>query len=474
MAVVQCMMHEAGRISRNRPAFIADDIRIHYGELDLMVSSTAALLRAAGIESGDRVAIYMESGWAYATLLFALMRVGAVACPMSTRLPLDPLKERLATVDCKYLVARVRDESRAALEEYVCLDPDGLVSRELSSGQSSDSFEIPLDQPATIVFTSGSEGRPKAVLHTYGNHYYSAYGANINVPLRSDSCWLLSLPLYHVGGLGILFRCVQSGAAVAIMKPDEPLADALARFPVTHLSLVPTQLQRLMRADLSDDVRRRLRAVLLGGAAVSPELVGAARRAGFPLVPTYGLSEMTSQVTACGPATPPDKSGTAGAVLRYREVRVDDAGEILVRGETLFKGYVEQTRVHLPVDAEGWFATGDTGAMDADGYLTVRGRKDNRFISGGENIQPEEIERALINIDGVRAAVVVPVSDDEFGERPVAFVERATDLTDSDLRDALRERLPKFMIPDAFLPWPETEESEGMKPDRNWLRKQVT
>ena len=474
MASVQCMLHEAGRVSRTRPALVGHDIQIAYGELDLMVSATAQLLRAAGLERGQRVALYLEDGWALATLLLGLIRIGAVPAPLSTRLPVQAVAQRLATLDARCLIARVSDASRAKLPEIVCLDPDGLVSRGLTSGQAADLFTMPLDQPATLVFTSGSAGTPKAALLTYGNHYYSAYGANLNVRLQSADCWLLSLPLYHVGGLGILFRCIQSGAAVALMDRGESLADALASFPVTHLSVVPTQLHRLLQAGVPDAVRARLKAVVVGGAPAAPALLQAAQAAGWPVMPSYGLTEMNAQVTAAPLHAPAGKLGTAGRVLRYRQLRVADDGEILLRGETLFAGYVDAGVVERPVDAEGWFATGDVGRLDEDGFLTVLGRKDDRFISGGENVAPEEIERALLVLPGVRQALVVPVADAEYGQRPVAFVDGADDLDAGALRAALRSVLPAYMLPVAFYPWPEDLAPEhGMKVSRQAFAERV-
>ncbi|HEX4993191.1 MAG TPA: hypothetical protein VFV45_08145, partial [Rubrobacteraceae bacterium] len=147
------------------------------------------------------------------------------------------------------------------------------------------------------------------------------------------------------------------------------------------------------------------------------------------------------------------------------EVTVSEDGEILVRGETLFAGYIEGEAVDRPLDADGWFCTGDLGEVDENGYLRVQGRKDNLFVSGGENIQPEEIEEALIQLDGVEEAVVVPVSDPEFGERPVAFVRMGRRTVEPEaLAPALRQRLPGFKIPVAFHGW--FEGTGGMKVDR--------
>jgi O-succinylbenzoic acid--CoA ligase len=150
--------------------------------------------------------------------------------------------------------------------------------------------------------------------------------------------------------------------------------------------------------------------------------------------------------------------------LPNREISISERGEILVRGETLFAGYAEGEELDRPLDAGGWFHTRDLGELDEEGYLRVGGRMDNLFISGGENIQPEEVEEALYRLEGVDEAVVVPVPDEEFGARPVAFV-RMDDGEPRDLARELEPVLPRFKIPISFQPWPESAR-RGMKVDR--------
>ena len=197
-------------------------------------------------------------------------------------------------------------------------------------------------------------------------------------------------------------------------------------------------------------------------------LVDEALSRNLPLHTSYGLTEMASQVTT----TPPGASGkqlrTAGRALPHREVRVSGDGEILVRGRTLFAGYVQDKAVSPTLDAEGWFHTGDLGGFDEEGYLRVTGRLDNLFVSGGENIQPEEIEAALVRVAGVEEAVVVPVPDPEFGERPVAFVRSTGGVADA--ARALEPLLPRFKIPKSFHSW---EGTGGMKPDRVALKERA-
>jgi O-succinylbenzoic acid--CoA ligase len=343
------------------------------------------------------------------------------------------------------------------------LEPESLLEE---SQQSVEAEDIPLGRPATIVFTSGSTGIPKAALHTFGNHYHNALGSNTNIALRPGDRWLHSLPLYHVGGLSILFRCLLAGATVALPLQGRSLGEAIARFDATHVSLVSTQLLRLLREDPN---LAGLKTVLMGGGPVPASLVDEAVARGLPIHTSYGLTEMASQVTTTPPGASPEALRTAGRVLPGREVSI--SGEILVRGETLFAGYVEGEKIDRPLDADGWFHTGDLGDLDQDGCLRVLGRRDNLFISGGENIQPEEIEEALCRLKGVSEAVVVPVTDPEFGHRPVAFV-RTESSGIAHLAPELEKILPRFKIPTAFHPWPEATQ-RGMKPDRHALRERA-
>jgi O-succinylbenzoic acid--CoA ligase len=266
--------------------------------------------------------------------------------------------------------------------------------------------------------------------------------------LRRGDRWQLSLPLYHVSGLGVLLRAWLAGAAVVIPASDDALE------PATHVSLVPTQLRRLLARRSGVQWLRRMKAVLVGGAAPEARLLAAARSAGIRVLPTYGMTELASQVCTLPPDAPRSKWFTSGRLLPFREMELADSGEIRVRGRTRFFGYLVHGRLQR-LASEGWFGTGDLGALDADGYLTVLGRKDDMFISGGENIQPAEIEQALLALPGITAAIVVPRADPEFGARPVAFVRLARRVSEEKLRGLLHRKLPAYKVPVEFLPWPE-------------------
>ncbi|MEM8598877.1 MAG: 2-succinylbenzoate--CoA ligase [Bacteroidota bacterium] len=464
-------VRDAARRAPMAPALVLSDRVVTYADFEARVDGAAAWLGDRDLEPGDRLALLAAPSSDLIALLWGCWRAGVVAAPVSLRLPDAALAALLARLAPAALVTDRPD---------LALDVPTYSLSPLPVRPTPSTSNLQPSTPTTLVHTSGSSGTPKAALHTWGNHAWSARGWVERLRLGPGHRWWLDLPLYHVGGLAVLVRCALAGAAVVLAPPATPLADAVRRFGVTHASLVATQLRRALDTATPADLGalRGMDALLLGGSAIPDDLLREAYDAGLPVLTSYGMTEMSSTVTA----TPPDAGfealRTAGAVLPHREVRLADDGEILVRGRTRFAGYLTQDdngrdTLNEPFDADGWFATRDIGAwVEIDGQLLLRvvGRKDRMFISGGENIQPEAIEAALLRLPSVRRAAVVPVADAEFGHRPVAFVEADTD---TDL-DALRTDLdvPGFMRPVAVLPWPD-DLIGGMKADLVALQRRA-
>lgn len=469
---IRCPLQEAAARRPEAAALITPGRLLGYGDLERHVAATARRLRRRSVEPGARVALLLPNTWPSIVLLLALLRVRGVACLLSTRLPDAGVRRRMRQLNSRMLIT----DRPGVVEPHdpVIAVPPGVLVREADeaeeAGKADAAGRLLLEQPATVVFTSGSTGEPKAALHAFGNHYFSARGSNENLALAPGDRWLLSLPLYHVGGLGIVFRCLLAGAGIVLAVPGSTMAEALTRHDVTHASMVATQLWRALREEPGPALSR-LKALLLGGGPLPRSLLEAARRRGVPIHTSYGLTEMTSQVTTTPPGAPQHVLQTAGQLLPYRELHVAGDGEIWVRGETLFQGYLTPHGVQRPEQPGGWFATGDLGRLTGEGHLVVQGRKDNRFISGGENVYPEEVEQALCRLPGVVQAVVVPVPDEEFGQRPVAFVETSGAAGWGDLRRALQDLLPGYKVPRAFYAWPEdAEAASGPKVSRRLLQ----
>ena len=412
---------------------------VSYREYAQRAACTAADLADAGVTSNHRIALPADlDPPTWAATLFAVLATGAVAVLLPSR-------------------AAPRERQRL-------LERTGAVEwrppRTTESAAAPAPLRIAIHRPATVVFTSGSSGEAKAVVHSTANHLYNAAGSAANIPLGPGDAWLVALPLSHVAGLSILFRTLSAGACAlfadsgALHDAGDPTARLLP--DATHVSLVETQLRRLLQIPGWQALTRRLRAALIGGSALSTPLLRQARDAGLPVCASYGCTEMASQIATTRPGDPSETFVGAAPVLPHREVAISGDGEVLLGGRTLCLGYLDQERVRPAAGANGWFASGDLGRLDG-GRLSITGRRDARFISGGENIQPEEVEQALLAHPAVLAAVCVAVPDTEFGSRPAAFLALASGpLPPSDLEAHLDARLARFKHPVRYFALPAT------------------
>ncbi|MFQ5584081.1 MAG: o-succinylbenzoate--CoA ligase [Calditrichia bacterium] len=447
---------------------------VSYRQYLNLIHGTASNLTALNIKKGERIAIISGNSPEFVVLLPALLRRGAVAVAVNPRFPVSQIKKLLENINCSIMIGASKLIEKRGLEKFARYQIEKIAAGNLIAVEyPAENIVTTTDRDATIVFTSGSSAGPKAVLHTIGNHYYSALGSNLNIPFGKGDVWLLSLPLFHVGGMAIVFRAIVGGGAVALPQRDETLAEALLKYRPTHISLVATQLYRLLQDEQAVEQLSRMKAVLLGGSAIPENLIKKAMEMGISLFTSYGSTEMASQITTTGPGDSLKYLLTAGKILKYREVKIAEDGEILVKGNTLCRGYIEGGRLEEIRNVDGWFATRDLGEFTDKGYLTITGRKDNMFISGGENIQPEEIEKALYKMENVVQALVVPVINAEYGERPVAFVHTGTGHFPDEVvfRKFLMKHIAVFKIPDRFFPWPIKNKRTGIKPDRNYLRR---
>lgn len=276
-----------------------------------------------------------------------------------------------------------------------------------------------------ILWSSGTSGAPRGVVLSDRALAASSRAVAARLGLTADDRWLCTLWPAHVGGLALVLRARDLGSALHAPGPfdAERVARAIAEHGITHLSLVPVQLRRLLDARGRAPAPGSLRTVLLGGAATPPELLERAIRLGYPVSLTWGMTETASQIATASPTRVRENPGTVGPPLDGIEVREVD-GELLVRGPTLATGrWAGAARPPEPLaDADGWYHTGDRGQIDSDGSIRIAGRTTDRIITGGVNVEPTEVEAALLRHPAVREVAVVGVPDPEWGERVVAVV----------------------------------------------------
>jgi len=450
-------------------AIICGDRKILYSQLFHAVGVCAKQLRAIGIKPDNRVALCSPNSIEYIIALLSLWSLKAIACPLNTRLPNEALENQLQQINAQYLLISQDSVINGDAIAVKKIDLLQIVStQKLEKYSSSDDLIYDNDQNATILFTSGNSGKPKAVLHTLGNHITSAKGSNDLIPIVKDDRWLLSLPIYHVGGLSIMFRTLLFGGTIVLPSSDKDISKAVEAYALTHISLVSPQLLRLLENKNLHSKLQNFKAILVGGSSIPQSLLKKSTKLGCPIYTTYGSTECASQMATA-------KYPSPVKILNGRKIKISEEGEILADGKTLFSGYVDGNTIDLPLTSDGWFATGDLGFIDRQGGLIVTGRKDNMFISGGENIHPEEIERSLYQVDLIEQAVVIPIQNAEFGFRPIAFIKTHHDspIKREELWCHLGSKLPKFKIPEKFYEWPADPSAANFKIDRRYLRRLI-
>ncbi len=428
---------------------------------DLLASLSLAPLDggalADGSLAGPAAAFLLGRGPAAVVCLHAIPRAGAAALPLHPEWTDPELREYLARLGPAVLVCdtSTRDRAgalappRAVLVELShrwppvavgvpgggSADASGLDPR--SGGEREESPGAPIH---TILASSGSSGRPKAVALGPSHHLACARATVRRMLLGPSDRWLASLSPAHVGGVALVMRAAWTGARLVLRDGFDSgevaaLADAGR---ITHASLVPTMLGRLLEARGPRRAPLALRGLLLGGDAAIPGQVEAALELDYPLFPTYGLTEAASQVATARPEEARRFPGTVGRPLAGTEVRIGEDSEILVRGPTVMAGYVlgpaadgggaasvspdREGPVGPSPFTDGWLRTGDAGRLDEEGRLWVTGRLSSRIISGGVTVDPSEVEAVLCGHPRVLEAAVVGLPDAEWGERVAAVV----------------------------------------------------
>lgn len=476
--LINCPLRQAVIASPSSCAIRSADRNLTFVELEQLAGSYADILFSRGVSHGKCVAILCDNSIEYVALLVALLRCGAIAVPLNTRLSSTELKLQIAQIDLNMLLTDDVNSFKAAAIHSNPTPIGSLANRTPPFSGNYAPLELELDRSCLVVFTSGSSGPAKGVILSVGNLYYNALGSNENIPLLQQDTWLLSLPLFHVGGLGIMFRCLIAASQILVAQrfDAESTNRLLDLGEVTHLSLVPTMLARLLQLRDNQPFPATLKAILLGGAPVSDILLRTIRELNLPVVVSYGMTETASQIAATSLTDPPEKLTTSGKALRYCEIRIEKkptsrVGEICVRGNVVCRGYTDGS--HSSIASDGWLHTGDFGFLDSAGYLTVLGREDGMFISGGENIFPEEIENVAEGFPGIVTAAVVAVDNPTWGKRPILFIEcrSETALNTERLRSYLSNRLAKFKLPDRIVVFEKLPRTALDKIDRSALAR---
>jgi o-succinylbenzoate---CoA ligase len=412
------------RTRPDAPALLMGGECWSYARLEEAVAEAAVSLFEQGLVSGEHISVEFgaEDGLHFATTLHALHRAHLLPVPISQKLT-EP--ERVAL------------RQRAHADFALTAIPEPAANRARSRAlpaRKPAAFERRLDAPAAICFTSGTEGQPRAVVLTHGNFLWSALGSARNLGVLASDLWLSCLPLHHVGGLSVLTRSAYYGTSVLIHERFDPDAvnRAIDEEGVALLSLVPLMLERLLDARSGRPFPDSLRAALVGGGPSPVALLRRAAESGLRALPTYGMTETTSQVTTLSPRAWPDGLESVGRPLPFVHVDVrgpggraagpGEEGEVFVRGPTVAEAYFDEPGINQTAFDRRWFRTGDFGAWDERGRLRLLDRRVDRIVVAGENVSPAEVETVLLGHPAVADACVVAISAGARGQEVGAAI----------------------------------------------------
>ena len=452
---------------------VLSGLTLSYGGLDGQAGRAAGLLAATGVGSGDRVAVLCRNRIEFWELLFACARIGAIAVPLCWRSPAAELLPLLTDCAPALIAHGLVDAgtalARAAATGVACLDLDGSYARARDAAPVvAAPAAYAADAPWFLLYTSGTTGRPKAVVYTHGmvlaNHVMSVDATGLH---QADAT-LCYLPLFHTAGLNLhaLPTLFAGGRLLLLGGFDAPRTRALlASGRLSVFFAVPAVYQALTEAGpIAPLAHPSVRWWGCGGAPIGAALHARYLDAGITICGGMGMTETGPTAFLASPESARAKPGTIGRAQLLAQTRIVDAqgrvvgagesGEIQFAGPGVTPGYWRQPEATAAAfTADGWLRSGDIGYRDDDGDHFIVGRAKDMFITGGENVYPAEVEAALLQHPAIAEAAVVAAPDARWGEVGIAYVRLQSGAAlppESTLRDFLRARLAAFKLPQRF------------------------
>ena len=433
------------------PALVSSRETLSYATLQDRIESAAARYLEAGLLPGQPLAVITESR---ERLVLAAGVAFHLGCPL---LPLDPARPRRWDLASDCGIGQAISDSNVELPADIRgFTADWLA--EAVTGRHAPHRPASDRDVQVMIATSGTTGRPRAVALTGHNLATAVRGSRQCLGLRGQDVWLNTLPLTHIGGFAILLRCLEAGAAMLLHETFAPdrIRRALDQDRVSHISLVPAMLARLLEAGLCAHQASRLHHVLIGGGHLDADLARQARRAGWPLCVTYGMTETASHVCLYPGLDAGWQPGDAGKPLAGVSVTLvgDDnrpttgTGRIQITGPMVMAGYMCNRKLSGTGLTDSRFTTNDLGYLDKRGHLHILGRADEILVSGGRNIHPREVERLLQACPGVRDVAVTALPDPVWGDRLIACI--AGDAALDAVERWCRDKLPGSLRPREF------------------------
>lgn len=437
------------------------ELSVSFQSFDTIVDRIATVLKDTGVKPGTHVGVAVSNRTEFILLAHALTRISAVIVPLNREFNQQSLNQYISHADITFVV--VSEQSTVIDSEF----PLGVfsINNSLQNPELSLDQERTTEMPAAsdpgeryaLMFTSGTTGPPKIVSLTKQNLVMNAIAAGFRLGFTEAYSWLCCLPMYHMGGFAPIIRSLIYGNELVIQQQfDIPeTLHLIDTHEITGLSVVPTMIHRFL--DTNWTPPSHLQIVLVGGAPLTPPLRQRCQEIQLPIFPTYGLTETASQITTAPPQMAFTHQGTSGNPILFTDVTILDSamtpvdagqhGQIAVDGPTVTNGYYANPSANKQSFSKNGFLTGDTGYLDQHGRLWVTGRVNDEIITGGKNVDPQEIKSALETHPEVHEAFVIGIADEEWGERIGAVVVPHDSPSREELTDHCRNQLANFKVP---------------------------
>jgi fatty-acyl-CoA synthase len=493
-------------IQPDKIALIEEGIHHTYRDLNRRINRLSNFLLGAGLKKGDRVAVLLRNCHEYIEIFFALSKIGGILVPLNWRLVLPELEFIIKDSGSRFIIfdGDFIDNAKTLHEEIridvalVCTPeefglnglPEWVAGYEASLDGCSDG-EPQIDWPAggedahILMYTSGTTGLPKGAILSHRKTFFNVLNADIYFSQTRHEVAMIVRPMFHSGGLIVDMAPVLYKGGTVIIKRRfafTEILETIEQYKVTILELPATVYNFILeecsvdRYDLSS-----VKCCFTGGERVPIALLQAFAEKGIIISQIYGLTEASTIFWL-----PIDqavvKMGSVGQPVVHGEVKIVDGrgknvnpgeiGEVIVRGPILMSGYWKRPDLTRKAIKEGWLYTGDLARMDEDGYVYIVDRKKNMFISGGENVYPAEVEKALFSHPAVLDAAVIGVSDKKWGEVGKAFIEpkEGHSITEDEIRTFLADKLARYKIPQYIDFIPKLPKTASGKIKKNLLK----
>ncbi len=428
------------KVSAKSIALIEKNVKLNFEQFYSSVIKTAEKLRLQDFASGERVAVQVENNLLFPILIFSLWEINAVPVLLNSRWTKSERESAIEYCGCKKI-----------------LDTDIVVrnSGELDSNEKGREFYTP-NETAVIIFTSGTSSKPKGVEIAFSNLYNNALLFKKFFSAKANEIWLASLPFYHIGGFAIITRAVLTGQKIIFPEKlkTESLLKVLSKQKVDYVSFVPAQLSGLNKEEI--ELLKKTKALLIGGGPSPENLITKLLEANVPAVKVYGSTETTSFVTAIKGEDLKRFPYASGKPIGEVKIKIEKsksfsplqnkAGEIIIKSGTVAKGYLDLPKLTKEKFQGEFYYSGDDGYLNGDGFLFVLSRREDLIITGGENVNPFEVEQAIQKIKDVKDCVVLPLPDEKWGQIVAALI--VAEKPDSKkIVQMLRANLAGYKVP---------------------------